>query len=67
MIVGFGLDPLGGLGYTSKAGDSSIREGTRCDPLIGMHNDSIIVGFCLVPDRACCIRDTASRARRRWP
>ena len=26
-----------------------------------------IVGFCLVPDRACWIRPTASRAGCRWP
>ena len=45
MIVGFSLDPLGGL-----RGDSSTREGNRRDPLIGVGDDSTTVGFCLVPD-----------------
>ena len=62
MIVGFSLDPLGGLGYAPKAGDSSTREGNRRDPLIGADEHSTIVGFCLVPDRACWIKGTASRA-----
>ena len=67
MIVGFSLDPLGGLGYAPKAGDSSTREGNRRDPLIGVGDNSTTVGFCLVPDRACLIRATASRAGCRWP
>ena len=62
MIVGFSLDPLQGLGYAPKAGDSSTMEGNRRDPLIGVGDDSTIVGFCLVPDRACWIWATASRA-----
>ena len=56
MIVGFSLDPLGGLGYAPKAGGSSTREGNRRDPLFGVGYNSKIVGFCLVPDRACWIR-----------
>ena len=67
MIVGFSLDSLGGLGYAPKAGDSSTREGNRRDQLIGLGDDSTIVGFCLVPSRACWIRATASRAGPRWP
>ena len=53
MIIGFSLDPLEGLGYAFKAGDSPTREGNRRDPLIGVGHDSTIVGFCLVPGRAC--------------
>ena len=67
MIVGFSQNPLGGLGYAPKEGDSSTREGNRCDSLIGVGDDSTIVGYCLVPDRACWIRATASRAGPRWP
>ena len=67
MIVGFSVYPLGGLGYAPKEGDSCIREGNRRDPLIGVGDGSTIVGFCLVSDRACCIRATASRAGPRWP
>ena len=67
MIVGFSLDLLGGLGYAFKAGDFSTREGNRGDTLIGVGNDSTIVRFCLVPDRACWIRATASRAGPGWP
>ena len=44
MIVGFSLDPLGGLGYAPKAGDSSTSEGNRRDPLIGVGDDSTTVG-----------------------
>ena len=60
MIVGFSLDLLGGLRYAPKGGDSSPREGSCRDPLIGVGDDSTIVGFCLVPNRACWIRATAS-------
>ena len=67
MIVGFSLDPLGGLGYACKEGDSSTSEGNLCDPLIKLGNYSTVVGFCLVPDRACWIRATASRAGPGWP
>ena len=67
MIVGSSLDPLGGLGYAPKGGESSTREGNRRDPLIAVGDDSTIVGFCLVPDRACWSRATASRAGRKWP
>ena len=67
MIIGFSLDPLGGLGYAPKEGDSSTREGKGRDPLIGVGVNSTKVGFCVVSDRACCIRATASRAGPRWP
>ena len=67
MIVGFGLDLLGVLGYAPKEGDSSTKDGNRRDPLIGVGDDSTIMGFCLVPDRACWIRATASRAGPIWP
>ena len=67
MIVGFSLDPLGGLGYAPKEGDFSTRERNCRDPLIGVGDHSTIVGFCLVPDRACWIRATASRAGPRLP
>ena len=67
MIVGFSLDPLGGLGYVPNEGDSSTREGIRRDPLLKVGDDSSIVVFCLVPDRACWIRAMASRAGPRWP
>ena len=67
MIVGFNLDPLGGLGYAPKAGDSSTREGNCREPLIGVGDNTTVVGFCLVPDRVCWIRATASRAGPRWP
>ena len=60
MIVGFSLDPLAGLGYAPKEGDSSTREENCRDPLIGVGDDSSIVGFCLVPDRAYWITSTAS-------
>ena len=63
MIVGFSLDLLGGLGYALREGDSSAREGNRRDPLIGVGDDCTIVGFCLVPHRACWIRATASRTQ----
>ena len=53
MIVGFSLDPLGGWEYAPKEGDSSTREGNRCNRLIGVGDDSTIVGFCLVSVRAC--------------
>ena len=53
MIVGFSLDLLGGLGYAPNEGDSSSRRGVRCAPLIGVGDSCRIVGFCLVPDRAC--------------
>ena len=59
MIVGFRRDPFGGLGYTHKEGDSSTREENRRNPLVGVGEDCTIVGFCLVRDRACCIRVTA--------
>ena len=67
MVVGFSLDPLQGLGYAPKVGNTSTREGNRRDPLIGVGDDSTIVGFCLVPDRVCWIRATASRVGPRWP
>ena len=67
MIVGFSLDPLGRFDYAPKAGDSSTREENRRDRLIGVGDDSTIVGFCLVPNRACWIRATASQAGPRWP
>ena len=67
MIVGFSLDPLRGLGYAPKEGDSSTGEGNRRHPLIGVGDKSGIVGFCLSPDRAWWIRATASRAGPRWP
>ena len=60
MIVGFSLDPPGGLGYAPKEGDSSTKEESRRDPLIGVGDGSTIVEFCIVPDRACWIRATAS-------
>ena len=41
--------------------------GNRRHPLIGLGDDSTIVGFCLVPDSACWIRATASGAGPRWP
>ena len=49
MIVGFSLDPLRGLGYAPKEGDSSTGEGNRRHPLIGFGDKSGIVGFCLSP------------------
>ena len=67
MIVGFSLDPLGGWGYAPKEEDSSTREGNCRDLLIGVGDDSTIVGFCVVADSACWIRTTASRAGPRWP
>ena len=59
MIVGLSLDPLWGSVYASKEGDSSTREGNCRDALIGVGDNSAIVGFCLAPDRACWIRATA--------
>ena len=61
MIIGFSLHPLGGLGYAPEEGDSSVREGNSRDPIIGVCDNSTIVGFCPVPDRACRIRATAPR------
>ena len=42
MIVGFSLDPLGGLGYAPKEEDSTTREENRRDPLMGVGYDSTI-------------------------
>ena len=67
MIVGLNVDPVEGSGYACKEGDFSTREGNRRNPLIRVGYHSTIMKFCLVPDRACCIRDTASRAGPRWP
>ena len=44
MIVALSLDSLGVLGYASKEGDSSTREGNRRNLLIGVGKDSTIVG-----------------------
>ena len=67
MIVGFSLHLLWGSGYAPKEGDSSTREGNRRNALIGPGDHYTMVGFCLVPDRACWIRATASRAGPGWP
>ena len=67
MIVELSLDLLGELGYAPQGEDSSTREDNRRDPLIGVGDDSTMAGFYLVPDRACWIRATASRAGPRWP
>ena len=67
MIVGFSLDPPWGMECAPKEEDSFTREGNRRDPLIGVGNNSTVVGFCLVPDRACLIRATSSRPGREWP
>ena len=47
------------IGFAPRKIYSSNREGKRRNLLIGVGDDSTIVGFCLVPDRACWIRATA--------
>ena len=51
MIVGFSLDPLGGLGYAPKERDASTREGSRRDPHIGVGDNSTIMGVVPSPQQ----------------